>query len=272
MFVRWRKVTTFGYEKYDYMGKRTISLPDEMLMELDLAVEASGRSFSGEIRFRLERLGLLMSGDVLPLDIGGDHFMADAIRYRDEKGPKFKIDVLKEDKERQTRAENRMDTVEELSGSAGAGDANRAVRVKDLGIESVKNWKFATPEPGHGIDGLVTPVPYRVREAEKNASGIPGTEIVDLGKIEVHGFGKVDAKYVIPTYKLEVTDEKYAEFLNKTGTNEKSAKKRAGTKSASVRMTKGFYQEDFASVEEAEIEAKKLGWDKGSYRIEDLVG
>lgn len=46
------------------MGKTSLSLPDEMLMELELAAEKNGRTFSGEVRFRLVELDLLKTTPV----------------------------------------------------------------------------------------------------------------------------------------------------------------------------------------------------------------
>ncbi len=258
------------------MGVKAVSLPDDLIKELEEAARDGNRGFSAEVRMRIENEKRLRAGWGGELSVGGP--VTDAMRNS------IAGDViLLGGASVETRAKDGVVATKEISGyDLGSGLVKGPADPKfDPLVEEDRVLEFGPELPKKAIvvnlgpvgEGSVRPLTKEEIRAksEKIASGIPGVvKAVDLGKVEVPGFGVVDAKYVIPDRKLEVTDEKEVDFMKNTISNEKSPKKRAKGSMAVV-MTKGFYREEFGTAEEAEKEAVKLGWTKGEYRIEDIV-
>jgi len=194
------------------MGKTSLSLPDEMLIELELAAEKNGRTFSGEVRFRLVELDILKTTGVA----------------------KITTEATKEisgDSERITEEEIKdlIEKLEPVVEQAKADVANKALGRLD------KVGKF------EGVSKL----------AKKIASEIPGVRLAS----------EVGSDFN-PT----------AEEIAYNERDEKSEKSRAKeTKDGKVSLTKGFWREEYASVEEAEAKAVEMGWAKSEYKIEEVI-
>ncbi len=241
VFVRRRRVTTLRYEKYDNMGKRAISLPDDLLVELDEGVRISGRSFSAEVRMRLEN-EMSLRGYVM-----------------EKRAPLAKDGVVGSEEILEKEISARLAPVD--------GDIRKAVdqvletgsAVVDFGALRAKSEKTLLERAGVEVDKKDT-------VEEMSSKPLASRPFVSLMKDDV--FGKKDAKRIAK----EIPGLKVASDLaasTEAGGKEKSEKSRPKFAGA-VLMKKGFFNEEYTSVAEAEEAAKTMGWKKGDYEIKPI--
>lgn len=280
-----RREVCLWYEKYDDMGKRTISLPDEILMGLDLAAEQSGRTFSGEIRFRLAELDLRRLGSPtgvaenrVDCSEGYREIIAEQLASGGHTSGGVPVGaeaeaLLGEIEKKLEPAKGAIEAALDSIILTGRGE----VFVSNDGVFEKK------PAPKEATGGGLKEVPDNYFKEKPFKSFMKG----EKGKFEgVSELAKKIAKdvpgvKVASEFKAPAADEmpdlsKLSEPVISAkpgGLAEsivKSAKKRPVETEGRVELVKGFWRETFDSVGDAMVEVAQKGWKSGEYTIKPV--
>lgn len=256
------------------MGKRSISLSAAWEKELEEAAKKGKRGFSAEIVRRLENEKCWENENRL---LTGEDKLD---------GPSTGV------------AEVTMVPGEEISGGAEgdlplveraiAVEASKALRTEKIDwsdprytdggeISSIEIDDSAKKSTEDFLDGVKTNVtvwpdmgmvlPERnLRDSLKdnpkfNPRNFIATTVEDMDEIK-------GASGPAPIH-----ESMYSNVLpNKGSEKAKKRPKEAKAGEKPFEMVKGFYREQFSTIQEAESEAVKMGWEAGSYKIDDISG
>jgi len=259
--------------KVGIMGKTSLSLPDEMLMELELAADKNGRSFSGEVKFRLIELELMralreptgVAKDTVAgtKEYSGKIDGAD-VRMLSVSDPDFKVQVsdpvnyggsdngggyggsLGDSEKKSSGTTEGWNMRDGLVGPTvkvdGLPGVDFPVKTVDFGIDSVKDFEKMS----------------KVEKSKKIAMSIPGVVVaseVPEKPYDLHGA-------IIDSMKPK-QDAILKEMV-------KSAKKRPEITEGRVELIKGFWREEYPSQAAAMIEVATKGWKEGEYQIKPI--